>query len=306
MRKATVIGVGSLGSCISYEVASRGIVDELVLIDIYKELAEGNAEDIEQALAFRNNTKVYAGDYDAADGSDLIIVTAGKPRTQEMKSRMDLLKVNKAIIQGVASKLKDVEGDFVVITLTNPVDLMNYLMWKYTGFDRRRILGSAGQLDSSRFKVALSRRYGTPVLDIEAYVIGEHGENQVPVFSKVKFRGKEKKFTEKEREEIEKEIKESALRVISKKGATIYAPANNTANVIQEILRDEKRLATCSVILNGEYGLRDISIGVPAIVGRRGVEKVSEWELAEKEKEIFYLGAGKIKETIEQLTADII
>lgn len=302
MNKATVIGAGKLGSCIGYEVANRGIVDELVLIDIYKELAEGNAEDIKQSLAFRNDTKVCAGDYEDANGSDIIIVTAGKPRTPEMKSRMELLNANKAIIKDVASELRDVEGDFIVVTLTNPVDFMNYLMWKYTGFERRRILGSAGQLDSSRFKVALSRRYGIPVLNIEAHVIGEHGENQVPVFSKVRFRGEEKTFTKREREEIQEEIKESALKVISKKGATIFAPANNTANIIQSILRDEKNLAMCSVILDGEYGLRDISIGAPVVVGRRGAEKILEWELDLDEKETFRRGAEKIKETIGRLT----
>jgi len=302
MRKATIIGTGSLGSCISYEIANRGIVDELVLIDIYKEMAEGNAEDIEQAVAFRNNTKVYAGEYEHAEGSDLIVVTAGKPRTPEMKSRMELLQVNKAIIRDVASKLRDVNGDFVVVTLTNPVDLMNYLMWKYTGFERRRILGSAAQLDSSRFRVALSKRYGIPILDIEAYTIGEHGENQVPVFSRVKLKGEEKKFAEKERREIENEIRESALRVISKKGATIFAPADNTADVIQSVLLDEKKLVVCSAILEGEYGLRDISIGVPVVLGKRGVEKILEWELDEREEKAFYQGAEKIKEVIGILT----
>jgi len=248
---------------------------------------------------------VYAGDYGDAKGSDLIVVTAGKPRTPEMKSRMELLKVNRAIIRDVASKLRDVASDSVIVTLTNPVDLMNYLMWKYTGFDKRKVLGSAGQLDSSRFRVALSRRYGIPVLEVEAYVIGEHGENQVPVFSKVKFRDEKKKFTEKERGEIMNEINESALKVISKKGATIYAPANNTANIIQSILKDEKKLATCSVILDGEYGLSDLSIGVPVLLGRRGVEKVLEWELDESEKEVFCRGAEKTKEAIEQLTANV-
>jgi len=302
MSKAAIIGTGSLGSCISYEVANRGIVDELVLIDIYRELAEGNAEDIEQALAFRNNTRVYAGDYEDAKSSDLVVVTAGKPRTPEMKSRMELLQVNKAIITDVASKLREVNGDFIVLTLTNPVDLMNYLTWKNTGFERRRILGSACQLDSSRFRVALSKRYGIQVTDIEAYTIGEHGENQVPVFSRVKFKGETKRFTEKERKEIENEIRESALRVISKKGATIFAPANNTADVIQGILMDEKRLAVCSAVLDGEYGLKDVSIGVPVVLGKRGSEKIVKWQLDEREKKAFYRAGDKIKESIDLVT----
>jgi len=301
MIKVTIIGAGSLGSCIAYEVANRGIVDELVLIDIYRELAEGNAEDIEQSLAYRNNTKAYAGGYADANGSDVIVVAAGKPRTPEMKSRKELLKINKAIIQEVGSRLRDVKGDFVVVTLTNPVDLMNYLMWRYTDFDRRRIVGSAGGLDSSRFRVALSRRYEVPVLDVEAHAIGEHGDNQVLLFSKVRMSGRERKFTDVEKEQIRRHVTESALRVITKKGATVYAPANNTANLVQNIVRDELRLAICSGILDGEYGLRDLSIGVPVVLGRKGAEKILEWELDADEKKVFYRGAQGIKETIDQL-----
>jgi len=183
MCKATVIGVGNLGSCIAYELVARGIVDQIVLIDIYRELAEGNAEDISQAMAFRSNVEVAPGDYEDADGSEVVIVAAGKPRTPDMKSRMDLLKVNLRIIESVASDIRKIRGEPIVVTLTNPVDVMNYVMWKRTGFDRRRVIGSAGMLDSARFRKALSRKLGVPVLDVEAYVIGEHGDNQVPVFS---------------------------------------------------------------------------------------------------------------------------
>ncbi len=301
MVKVTVIGVGKLGSCIAYEVARRGLPDELVLVDIYRELAEGNAADIAQALAFESNLEVYAGDYADADGSDVIVVTAGKPRTPEMKSRMELLNVNARIIRSVAFEIKGLSGDFVVVTLTNPVDLMNYLMWRYTGIERFRVIGSAGQLDSSRFRRTLSRLYGVPVLEIDAYVIGEHGENQVPVFSKVRIRGERRSFTPEETARIRDELRETALRVISKKGATIYAPANNTADVIQAIVRNEKRLFVCSVVLDGEYGLRDVSVGVPVIIGRGGVEDIIEWSLDKDEEDIFRRGAERLKSVIESL-----
>lgn len=301
MSKISVIGVGNLGSCISYEVANRGIVDELVLVDIYRDLAEGNAEDITQAMAFRNNVKVYAGEYDDVSGSDVVVVTAGKPRTSDMKTRMDLLNVNKRIIKDVASKLKRLEGDFVVVTLTNPVDLINYLMWRYTGFDRRRVIGSAGQLDTARFRTVLSRRYKVPVLDVKAYVIGEHGDKQVPLFSMVELNGKRRIFSKEEQMDIREGLRKSALEVISKKGATVYAPANNTVNVIQSILEDEKELAVCSAVLQGEYGLSDLSIGVPVIIGRNGIKKVLEWKLDEEERSVFYQGAERLKKTIKIL-----
>ncbi|MEM2341298.1 MAG: malate dehydrogenase [Candidatus Bathyarchaeia archaeon] len=297
--KVGVIGVGNLGSCIAYEIANRGLVDEIVLIDILKDLAEGNAIDIEQAVAFRNNTEIYSGDYGDIEGSHVIVVAAGKPRTPEMKSRLELLEINKRIIGDVAQKIKSIRGEPIVITLTNPVDIMNYLLWKYTGLPRERVIGSAGMLDSARFRQVLSKRYGVPVLDVEAYVIGEHGENQVPVFSKVKIRNEIKKFTEIEKKGIMDELKHLALKVISKKGATVYAPASNTVNMIEVILKDERKTCICSAILDGEYGLKDISIGVPVMLSKNGVEEIFEWDLEEEERRIFYLGAESIRKTIE-------
>ena len=301
MRKITVVGVGSLGSCIAYELASRKLADKLVLIDIYRDLAEGNAEDISQAMAFRSNIDVCAGDYSDAEGSDVIVVTAGKPRTPEMKSRMELLRVNFEIIKSVASKLREIGGEPIIVTLTNPVDVMNYVMWRLTGFDRRRVIGSAGMLDSARFRRAISRRLGVPVLDVEAYVIGEHGEHQVPVFSRVKVKGRSIKFSLDERKRLSEEIKQSALNVISKKGGTVYAPASNTANMIQMILENSGCKAVCSAILDGEYGLRDLSIGVPVELNRSGIKRIVKWRLSNDEMKTFLIGAEKLKRVIDSL-----
>lgn len=301
MIKITVIGVGNLGSCIAYEIACRRLVDRIVLVDVFRELAEGNALDIAQAIAFRNNTEVVAGNYEDTRGSNIIVVTAGKPRTPDMKSRMDLLEANAKIIMSVASELKKLKETPVIITLTNPVDIMNYVMWKSMGMDRRKVIGSAGMLDSARFKTVLSAKYGVSNLDVEAYVIGEHGDNQVPVFSQVRIKNQKKTFSEVERFEVMNRLKDSALQVISKKGATIYAPASNTANIIEAIVKDEKKGAVCSVVLEGEYGLKDVSLGVPVILGCNGVEKVVEWNLDEHEKTLFRKGADQLKDTIKTI-----
>lgn len=301
MKKAAVIGVGSLGSCIAYEIANRGLVDQLVLVDVVRELAEGNAADIAQAMAFKRNVNVTVGNYDNAKDSQVIIVTAGKPRTPDMKSRMELLETNSRIIKAVASNLKGIDEDSVVITLTNPVDVMNFIMWKHTRLDRRKVIGSAGMLDSARFRTVLAEMLKVQKLSVEAYVVGEHGDKQVPVFSQVRIRKKKKLFTENERSYILNKLKQSALEVISKKGLTVFAPANNTANIIQMILKDEKKTAACSVVLKGEYGLNDVSIGVPTILGRNGVEKIMEWQLEKKEIETFISGAENLKKTINAL-----
>jgi len=298
-----VIGVGNLGSCIAYEIANRGLVDELVLVDILRELAEGNAADIKQAVAFRNNVEVTAGDYSDAEGSQVIVVTAGKPRTPEIKSRMELLAVNKGIVSNVALNIKGLKSEPVVITLTNPVDIMNYLMWRGTGLNRRKTLGSGGMLDSARFRTVLGRKTSVPIVEIEAYVIGEHGDNQVPLFSQIRMEGQRAILGRGQRAELANELKESALNVISKKGATIFAPANTTVNMVEAILRDEKRVAVCSVVLDGEYGLRDVSIGVPVRLGKQGVEAVLEWELEEEEKRLFHNGAEYLRRTLQEIIA---
>lgn len=299
--KISVVGVGTLGSCIAYEIASRNLAGELVLIDIFRDLAEGNAVDIGQAVAFRSNIDVYAGDYEDVADSKIIVVTAGKPRSPEMKSRLELLEVNRRVISDVAREIRGVAEDSIIVTLTNPVDVMNYLMWRYTGFSRERVIGSAGMLDSARFRYVLSKKYGIPILDVEAYVIGEHGENQVPVFSKVRMRGKGRKFTEKEKLEIAEEIRKSALTVISKKGATVYAPAKNTVNMMEAILEGGEGVYVCSAILDGEYGLKDVSIGVPVKLGRGGIEEIIEWDLDEDEEKAFYSGAESIRRAIESV-----
>jgi len=301
MVKVAVVGVGNLGSCIAFEVARRGLADELVLVDIRRELAEGNAGDIGQALAFKSNIEVYAGDYRGLEGSRVIVVTAGKPRTPEMKSRMELLEVNRRIIRDVASKIKNLKGDPVIVTLTNPVDVMNYLVWRCTGFERRRVIGSAGQLDSARLRIVLSRRFRVPVLEVEAYVIGEHGENMLPLFSRVRIKGESVTLKPEERLEVLKELRETALNVISKKGATIYAPATNTADLVEAVVEDQKKLLICSAVLNGEYGLKGLSIGVPAIIGRRGVEEIIEWTMTGEEAQTFKRGAERLKSTISSL-----
>jgi malate dehydrogenase len=302
MKKVAIVGSGNLGSCIAYEIANRNLVDELVLIDVFHDLAEGNAADIRQGIAFRNNTKVFAGNFQDAMGSQVVVVTAGKPRTQNMKSRMDLLKINKNIIFDVAEKIKKHCPKSIIVTLTNPVDIMNFLMWKKTGFDRRRILGSAGMLDSARFRNVLKTSLDVSILDLDAYVMGEHGEYQVPVFSQVKVKGKIFYLNKKEKTEIIKKIKEAATDVISKKGATIYAPANNTANILQMILCDEKKAGICSVVLQGEYGIEGVSLGVPIIIGQQGVEEFLEWQLSNNEKSVLLKGTKKMRNIIKKIS----
>ena len=287
MVKISIIGVGNLGSCTAYEIANRGIADELVLVDIDKKRAEGEAEDIKQAVALKNKTKIVAGDYKDITESDVIVVTAGKPRTPDIKTRQELGKINSKIIKSVAEKIKENAPGSIIVTVTNPVDVMNYLMWKETGFGRERVIGAGGQLDSARF---------TSTLGKEGVVMGEHGDCQILLWSKV-----QGKYDAAQKNKIFEKIRESARDVITKKGATVYAPANTIADVVQSIVKDEKKTMMCSYVLQGEYWGRDLSLGVPVKLGFKGAEELVKWELSKEEREQFENAITEIKKNIKEI-----
>jgi len=291
MTKISVIGAGNLGAAIANDIALRDIVQEIVLVDIKKEMAEGQAADIRQALPFKNRTNVYYGDYADITNSAVIIITAGKPRTAEMSDRLQLAEINLKIVGSIVEQIKKYSPKSIIITITNPMDIINHYIYRQ-GFPREKVIGSGGQLDSSRLRVTL----GFPEKDVEAYVLGEHGQNQVALMSQVKIDGKKVDFTPREKEEVRLKSRESALDVIKKKGSTIFAPAANTGDMVEAIIKDRKRLMACSVNLEGEYCLEDVSLGVLIILGRKGIEIIEEWELSEHENELLQDAAGKLKE----------
>lgn len=284
--KVSVIGVGNLGSCIAYELAMRGIVDELILVDVAVDVAIGHAYDILQAIAIRGKPRIRVGDYSDVAGSEVVVVAAGKPRTKDTVSRMQLAEDNAKIIAGIAYKLLESRVESTFITLTNPVDVMNYLLYRIMGLPRYRFIGCGCQLDSARFRLILSEEFSLPLDEVEGYVIGEHGEHQIPLFSKVRISGKPFEIPIERRARIESRLLNFALEVIRRKGATVYGPAHHTVELVESILFDQKKMFCCSSIIDMD-NLGEVSIGVPVIVGRRGVEEVLRWELAKEEYDAF-------------------
>ncbi len=295
-NKISVIGAGNLGSFIAYEIVSRDVCKEMVLVDILKDVAEGQAMDMTQALPYKNSTKVYSGGYEDIAGSEVIVITAGKPRTPDIKDRLELATINVKIMNFILAEVKKYAPEAIIITITNPMDLINLHIHK-SGWAREKVIGSGGQLDSSRFRTIL----GCPDKEVEAYIIGEHGAGQIPVFSKVKINGELKQFSEEEQKEIKEKLKNSSMEVIKRKGATVFAPASNTADMVESIVRDQHKLLMCSTVLKGEYGLQDVSIGVPVRLGKNGIEKVEEWELNESELSQLKASADKLKMAYEEL-----
>ncbi len=292
-RKVTIVGAGTVGEAAAFNIAIKNICDELVLIDLDEEKTIGEATDIGHSIAFESDTEVHYGDYDKAAGSDIVVVTAGKPRKPGM-TRLDLANENADIIRSIFKNFKTGFENTVFITTTNPMDVMNLCAYKTCGLDRRQLIGFGGWLDSSRLRYVLAHHLDAPHTSIDAYVLGEHGDSQVPVFSQVYNDGEKVEFSGKEQAEITEKVRGSAMSVIEKKGGTEWAPARGIYTIVQSIFNNEKRVIPCSAVLNGEYGLEDVSIGVPCVIGRRGIEQVLEWELSDEEREGFKEAGEKI------------
>ncbi|MFQ5918521.1 MAG: malate dehydrogenase [Thermoplasmata archaeon] len=276
--KVSFIGTGRLGSTIAYTTALRGLAEEVVMVDILEDLARGQAHDMRHALEYKTETSIRAAAYEDVRDSDVVVVTAGRPRQPGM-SRLDLLATNTPIMRDIAARVADLAPQTVMINLTNPMDVMNYVAHRSSGLRRTQIVGSGGMLDTSRFRTALADHLSVPAATVEAYVLGEHGDSQVPIWSRVQVGEEAQAFSEEERTAIRESIKEVAINIISGKGATEYGPANGTADMIESILRDEGALIPSSIVTKGEYGLKDVSIGMPVVLGNGGVTEIQEWDL---------------------------
>ena len=260
--KIGFIGAGRVGSVSAYTVIHHLNVDEIVLVDINERLAEGEALDLLHAsYALEKPIKVVDGsDYSLLNGSDLIVVSAGVARKPGM-TRLDLLHRNAEIMREISKKLKNYVENSLILVVTNPVDLMTYLIWKETGISRKRIFGMGGLLDTARLW-SLMGRVG------ESFVMGEHGETM---------------FIVKGDKEFQDGVRKAGMEVISRKGATIYGPATCIYRMIRAVVEDLKEILPASVVLQGEYGLRELAIGVPVILGRGGIEKIIEIDGIEEE-----------------------
>ena len=298
MTKVSVIGAaGTVGAAAGYNLALRDIVDELVFVDIpdQRETTVGQAADTNHGIAYDSNTTVRQGEYEDTTGSDVVVITAGIPR-QPGQTRIDLAGDNAPIMEDIGSSLDEYNDDYVSITTSNPVDLLNRHLYEAGDRPREQVIGFGGRLDSARFRYVLSERFDVPVKNVEATILGEHGDAQVPVFSKVRVDGADPEFAADEREEILGDLQESAMDVIERKGATQWGPATGVAHMVEAVLGDTGEVLPGSVKLAGEFGHEDTAFGVPVKLGSDGVEDVIEWELDDYEADLMDEAAGKLRE----------
>ncbi|QLD89781.1 malate dehydrogenase [Natronomonas salina] len=304
MAKVSVIGAaGTVGAAAGYSLALRDVVDELVFVDIpdQRETTVGQAADTNHGIAYDSNTRVVQGEYEDTAGSDVVVITAGIPR-QPGQTRIDLAGDNAPIMEDIGSSLDEHNDDYVSITTSNPVDLLNRHLYESGDRDRHKVIGFGGRLDSARFRYVLSERFDVPVRNVEATILGEHGDAQVPVFSKVRVDGADPEFDDDEKEEILGNLQESAMDVIEKKGATQWGPATGVAHMVEAVLRDTGEVLPGSLVLDGEYGYEDTAFGVPVRLGSDGIEEVVEWDLDDYESELMDEAADKLSEQYDEIS----
>jgi len=303
MTKVSIVGAaGTVGAAAGYNLALRDVVDELVFVDIpeQEDTTVGQAADANHGVAYDSNTTVVQGDYAATAGSDVVVITAGIPR-QPGQTRIDLAGDNAPIMEDIGAQLAEHNDEFVSVTTSNPVDLLNRHLYETGDRDRHAVIGFGGRLDSARFRYVLSQRFDTEVKNVEATILGEHGDAQVPVFSKVRVDGRDPTFDDEEKSEILSALQESAMDVIERKGATQWGPATGVAHVVEAILRDTGEVLPASIALEGEFGHEDTAFGVPAKLGSNGVEEVVEWDLTEYERDQLGEAAAKLAEQYEKI-----
>jgi malate dehydrogenase len=303
MTKVSIVGAaGTVGAAAGYNIALRDIADELVFVDIpdQRETTIGQAADTNHGVAYDSNTTVVQGEYEDTAGSDVVVITAGIPR-QPGQTRIDLAGDNAPIMEDIGASLDEHNDEYVSITTSNPVDLLNRHLYESGDRDRHKVIGFGGRLDSARFRYVLSERFDVPVRNVEATILGEHGDAQVPVFSKVRVDGTDPDF-EGDREEILEDLQESAMDVIERKGATQWGPATGVAHMVEAVLDDTGEVLPGSMVLDGEYGYGDTAFGVPVKLGSDGVEEVPEWDLDDYEAKLMDEAAEKLQEQYDKIS----
>jgi malate dehydrogenase len=303
MAKVSIVGAaGTVGAAAGYSIALDGVADELVFVDIpeQEDVTVGQAADANHGIAYDTNTDIRQGTYADTAGSDVVVITAGLPR-QPGDSRLDLADDNAPIMEDIQSSLAEHSDEFITVTTSNPVDLLSRHLYESGTRSREQVIGFGGRLDSARFRYVLSERFDVPVQNVEATIIGEHGDDQVPVFSKVRVDGRDLEFGEAEKHEILEDLQKSAMNVIERKGATEWGPARGVAHTVSAILDDTGEVLPCSVVLDGEFGHEGVGLGVPARLGSNGVEEIVEWDLDALEREQLEAAAEKLSEQYESI-----
>ncbi|MGQ9779630.1 MAG: L-lactate dehydrogenase [Bacillota bacterium] len=305
--KIVIVGTGYVGSTLAYSLIQRALVEEIVLIDVNRAKAEGEAMDLNHSLPFVRPVTVRVGDYRDCDDAAVVVITAGVAQ-KPGETRLDLAARNFAVYRQIIPEIVAGGTEAVLLVATNPLDVMTYAAAKLSGLPHQRVIGSGTLLDSSRLRFLLSQHCEVDPTNVHAYILGEHGDSEVPIWSATHIAGIRlddycaicgHNCGRKMREEIFVQVRDAAYEIIARKGATYYAIGLALVRILSAILRDEHSLLTVSSVLHGEYGLTDVALSVPPIVGRRGVERIVPFPLTDEELEGLRRSAAVIRGVIE-------
>lgn len=308
-RKCAMIGCGFVGSSSAFSIVESGLFSELVLIDVNRDRAEGEAMDLSHGLPFARPMEVYAGSYDDVTDCGLIIITAGANQ-KPGETRLDLVHKNVGILKSIIPEIRKRGCEGILLIVANPVDILTYAALKLTGFPSNRVIGSGTVLDSARLKYLIGRHLGVDSRSVHAFIIGEHGDSELAVWSSANVSGIGlNHFCElcghyhhmEAMQELYEGVRGSAYEIIRKKGASYYGIAMAVRRIAECILRDEHSILPVSSLIEGYYGLNGVCVSVPTIVGSSGVEKVLEIQLSPDEQDSLQRSAAAMKQVIDTL-----
>ena len=308
-RKAAIIGCGFVGASIAFRFVQQGLFSRLVLVDVNREKAEGEAMDLSDGLPYAEAMDISAGGYDDIADCALIVITAGANQ-KPGETRLDLIGRNIAILRGVIGEITARDFGGILLVVSNPVDVLTYAAWRLSGYPRNRVMGSGTVLDTARLKQLLGEKLGVDSRNVHAFIVGEHGDSELAVWSGANVSGVDldqfchlrgDPLDRGEMERLYQGVRDSAYEIIRRKGATCYGIAMAVGRIAQCILRDERAVLPVSAVLEGQYGLEGLCLSVPAVVGRRGLEEVLEIPLSPRERAALKASAGQLREAIAAL-----
>jgi L-lactate dehydrogenase len=307
--RVVVIGAGNVGATLAYALLLSGLAAEIVLIDANKARAEGEAMDLNHAVPLTRPTRIWAGDYADCAGAAVVVITAGAAQ-RPGETRLDLVQRNALIFQDIVSNVVRHNTNCILVVATNPVDVLSYATWKLSGFPAQRVIGSGTILDTARFRYLLSQHYGVDARSVHAYIIGEHGDSEVPVWSLANIAGMRLHdfcaahglgCDESTLDDIFKQTRDAAYHIIERKGATYYAVAAGLTRIVEAILRDQRTVLSVSSLVEDYYGIGDVYLSLPTVISGDGVDRVLHLQLSNDEVEGLRRSAGVLKNTIEPL-----
>lgn len=309
LRKVAIIGCGFVGSASAFSIMQSGLFSEMVLLDADKNKAEGEALDISHGLPFAKPMKIYAGDYDDITDASIVVITAGANQKPD-ETRLDLVHKNVAIFKSILAQIKKRDCKGLLLVVANPVDILTYTTLKLSGFPENRVLGSGTVLDSARLKYNLGQHLSVDSRSVHAFIIGEHGDSEIAAWSSAnvsgvpindfcEMRGHFKH--EESMQTIAENVKKSAYEIIAKKKATYYGIAMSVKRICEAIVRDEKSILPVSGLMHGEYGIDDVVLSMPAIVGRNGIEAKVPIDLSEAEIAKLKESAATLKNVLNEI-----